>query len=1269
VVDNNKVTLLLVASDNSDLLKTIDLPINIDVIELKDLMAPVDVNGTVLLITPIDWLEINVRKQYANLVSLVSSSDYWLVFTEDDLVDSAILEWLEMGVTDIVGSTQLSMWIHQLSGIHSSDHQETEIWFLSGSQSDKNQRRLQDGLESANFNVSHFSSLESLPADQSPALMICTDLSGLVFAKHILKRADTYIAVLRITDFSQPGQSIIPSAINLSFSVSLNELKFIVVRKALNVDQQKSLTNLYSSQITHAIDQHASVSLTDIQGRIMYANDQFCRASGYSRKELIGANHNLVKSDLHDEAFYQDMWSALKKGDTWKGAICNKRKQGAHYWVEATITPCFGSSGEIWGYCTVRTDISSLKTDSIEQHAYADMLRQSQAFANVGTWDWNIETGELFWSEKIAPLFGYEPGQVETSYENFINAVHPDDRALVEQSISKAVKDGKVYEIEHRVVWQTGELRWLLERGAVTYDSDGNPAHMLGVVQDIHDRKMTEIELAVNKSDLAQANTMMRQVIDNIPDRVFWMNTELNYVGGNEAFYQDAGLKSEEDLVGLSDRDMPWFKSSVDYIDSVISDVLDTHMGRLKYKEERTFADGNTKTVISSIVPLKNSLNEMTGVLGVYQDITESQKTQDLLKKSEERLSLAIEGAGDGIWDWDITSGDMKFSRLYMQMLGFEEFELPHHVDTWVNSVHPDDIEGVNLALSDYLEGKRDDYIVELRLRRKDETYLWVLCRGAVVARFEDGNPKRMIGIHSDIHEQKSIQTHLDLFRKVFDSSSQCIVIANSDQKVIFSNQAFLTEMRLNRDDMVNENFTACIAGDKSVRDEILESLLKSRVPWEGLTERVRNDGSKFSAYNSFGLIEDVAKNITHIFVIFIDFTEELERRKDLSRATKMAEKANKAKSEFLSNMSHELRTPMNSVIGFAQLLEHDEDITVDQRDNIKEILRAGGHLLDLINDVLDLSKIESGRIEMSMESVEVSSLIKECYDLTVPMANDRELTFNINTPKLVSVFADRVRLKQVLLNLISNGIKYNSVKGSITITVDVLEDKVVRINISDTGPGISKEQQYELYQPFNRLGADLTGVEGTGIGLTITERLVTTMNGALGCDSDLGKGSTFWVELPLANEQQLKNLDFDKMRTVDDVNQQSDDYNYTVICIDDNPANLKLISQILTRMGKVNAIAVQDPELGIETALSEAPDLILLDINMPRLNGYDVLKILQASGKFENVPIIAVTANAMPSDIKRGLEAGFSDYLTKPLNLKDTQDIVSRHLNDHQKR
>lgn len=762
--------------------------------------------------------------------------------------------------------------------------------------------------------------------------------------------------------------------------------------RRINKGLQEALWN--SELRRFALDNHAIVSAADVNGNITYVNDTFCRISGYSRDELLGKNHRLLKSGHHSAAFYAEMWDTIAQGKTWQGIVCNLGKDGSEYWVESTIVPFLDSSGLPYQYVSVRTDITALR-------ASEERLHRSQVFANIGTWDWNIQTGELYWSERIGPLFGHQQTIPETTYENFLAAVHPEDRQRVTAAIERCVEQGEDYDIEHRVVWPDGSIHWMMERGDVVRDEHGTALHMLGVVQDITQRKQMESQLLKHKA-----------AMDSSLEGIAIIDVSGRYCYLNPAFAQIYGYSRVSDMVG-------------------------------QY--------------------------------------------------------------------WSMHYGAN-------ELLRFEE--------------------------------------------------------------------------------------------------------------------------------------------------EIMNSLIINH-KWSGEAIGVRKDGNPFPQLLSLSMLDD-----GDLVCIVHDISTAKQSEAEMIAAKEAAEKASQTKSQFLSSMSHELRTPMNAIIGFSQLLDL-EPLNDTQRDNVNEILKASSHLLELINEVLDLSRVEAGRLELNIEDITLCHVIEECLALISPLAEQRDIKIDIahdgenisleQGQKLGAVIrADRVRLKQALINLLSNAVKYNRQHGRVTIECHAVDNGRIRISIRDTGPGIDQELQSQLFQPFNRLGAENSETEGTGIGLVYTKKIIELMNGSVGVDSIPGEGSTFWIDVPgYYCQSAADSIELEQTAPPASNNETGKQYN--VLYVEDNPANMRLMEQVLNRRSNINLLEAHEPLLGLQLATQHRPDLIMLDINLPGMSGYDVLQILQQNEEMQEIPVVAISANAMPCDIQKGLDAGFAHFITKPIKVQELLDIIDK--------
>jgi len=427
----------------------------------------------------------------------------------------------------------------------------------------------------------------------------------------------------------------------------------------------------------------------------------------------------------------------------------------------------------------------------------------------------------------------------------------------------------------------------------------------------------------------------------------------------------------------------------------------------------------------------------------------------------------------------------------------------------------------------------------------------------------------------------------------------------------------------------------------------------------------VRKDGSRFPALVSITALRDDFDEIIGYLLIGADNSVRKHVETELTAAKATAEKANQAKTDFLSSMSHELRSPLNAILGFAQLMESDAaPQTATQKESTGQILQAGWYLLNLINEILDLALIESGKLLLSQEPMSLDEVMLDCRAMIEPQAQQYGVTLQFcafDQPCFVR--ADRTRVKQVLINLLSNAIKYNHPGGTVVVECAVKSVERIRVSVKDSGPGLSPENIAQLFQPFNRLGQEANGEEGTGIGLVMTKRLVELMGGVIGVESVAGVGSVFWVELNRAAAPQLAvGAGEAAVPAPGPAHVRNGTAQRTLLYVEDNPANLKLVEQLIARRPDMQLLSAGDATRGIELAREHRPDVILMDINLPGMSGIRALRILREDPLTQDIPVIAISANAMPHDVRRGLEAGFFRYLTKPIKVTafmETLDVT----------
>jgi len=501
--------------------------------------------------------------------------------------------------------------------------------------------------------------------------------------------------------------------------------------------------------------------------------------------------------------------------------------------------------------------------------------------------------------------------------------------------------------------------------------------------------------------------------------------------------------------------------------------------------------------------------------------------------------------------------------------------------------------------------------------------------------------------------------------KAVFENSTAGLFLHDLEGRMIDVNPMACNIMGYSRDELLS--MTVFDLEGEMGRDKLYKI-------WEGMgpgesrvlenAYPICKDGRTFPAEVRLTKFEIAGEPV--VLASAIDVSERKQKEAELIQAKDVAEKASYAKSEFLSRMSHELRTPMNAILGCGQLLEADysSTLTPEQLTCANEILNAGNHLLELINDVLDISQIESGNITLSIEDVNIFEIIKSSISLVQGQAESAGIAINLvaSACEQSYVRADLLRLKQCMVNLLSNAIKYNNKGGKVDVECRLVGNGLIHVEVRDNGMGMSPQQVASLFQPFERLGAENTEIEGTGIGLSIVKQLIEMMDGSVSVTSEQGVGSCFAMDLVLSGQSSAKTEDVRSMARENYTPAESVEHNI-VLYVEDNPANLRLVERLMEGRGDCGFVGVTTPVAALELVKINMPRLILLDVNLPGMNGFDVLKILRENDASKDIPVIAVSANAMSQDVDRALQAGFDDYVTKPIDIARFQELVSKYL------
>jgi len=703
--------------------------------------------------------------------------------------------------------------------------------------------------------------------------------------------------------------------------------------------------------------------------------------------------------------------------------------------------------------------------------------------------------------------------------------------------------------------------------------------------------------------------------------------------------------------------------------------------------------DGSRFPAVVSVTALRNAEDAIIGYLLIGTDNTARKQAEEALLKAGALQSAIFNSANFSSIATDAKGVIQIFNVGAERMLGYTAAEVMNKI-TPADISDPQEVIVRAKALSIELgtpitpgfealvfkasRGIEDIY--ELTYFRKDGSRFPAVVSVTALRDAEDAIIGYLL-IGTDNTARKEIeaeQKKLDQRLRDQQFYTRSLIESNVDALMTTNPAGIITDVNkqmealtgCTRDELIGAPFKGYFTDPERAETAIKQVLSEKKLTDYELTARARDGKETVVSYNATTFY-DRDRRLQGVFAAARDVTERKrldqvlqETNFELERAKIAAEKANLAKSDFLSSMSHELRSPLNAILGFAQLMDSDTPPpTPAQKESTAQILQAGWHLLTLINEILDLAKVESGQVPLSEEPVSLSEVLLECHGMIDPQAQLHGVTLdfpNFDVP--VFVQADRTRLKQVLINLLSNAIKYNSRPGTVEVKYSSDAPGRMSVRISDTGSGLHPEQLEQLFQAFNRLGQEAGGQEGTGIGLVVAKRLIELMGGTIGVESTVGRGSTFWFELAAVVAPSLSAPDGDTAALAP-LQAQDSASQHTLLYVEDNPANLKLVEQIIARHPGLRLLTAINGPLGIELARKHRPEAILMDINLPGINGFEALRILRSDPLTATIPVIAISANAMPRDVNNGMAAGFFRYLTKPIRVDELMQAITQAL------
>lgn len=822
-------------------------------------------------------------------------------------------------------------------------------------------------------------------------------------------------------------------------------------------------------------------------------------------------------------------------------------------WIQGISQPEPQANGDIlWDGLIL--DVSERKQNEIALNNLSDRLNLAIKSAQIGIWDWDIINDHLVWDERMYALYGIKAADFAGAYQAWEAGLHPDDLLFSRTAIEQAIAGKKDFEPEFRVVWPDGTIRFLKAYALVQRNAQGVAQRMIGINFDISDRRREELE---NK----HLKERLEFVLSASPAVIYTCQVSGDFAA---TFISD----NVQDVLGhTADQ---WLTQLDFWVNHIHPEDLPKVLAELSHLEKQEYnlyqyrflhQDGNYRWIKDEYRLVRDQAGKPVEIIGYFVDISEQQAAlrerelaQEAMRVSEERLLLALEASGDGLWDWNITTNELYLSPQWLGMLGFEVGELPNHFSTWEKLVHPEDQPYMLEKLKAHLQDASVPYRLDYRVITKGGEYRWIANYGKAVIRDEAGNSLRMTGTHRDISEAKKAESEL----------------RQANEKLAISNH-------------------------------------------------------------------------------------------ELARATRL-------KDEFLATISHELRTPLNAILGISEGLQDQVfgAINEKQRLALKTIERSGKHLLELINDILDLSKIEAGQMDLQYTHVAISPLCQSSLAFIKQQALQKRIQIEVNIqPRLPELFVDERRIRQVLINLLDNAVKFTPEGGKITLKVtrETCVQNIICIAVIDTGIGIDQENLKQLFQPFIQVDSALNRqYNGTGLGLALVKRLVEMHGGKVQVSSEIGIGSCFTVDLPCHHgcefSPEFVKPGSPELNTVTETVEHSP----LILLAEDNEASIFTISGYLETIG-YRIILAKNGQEAIALTKAQLPHLILMDIQMPGVNGLEAIKQIRLDPNFINVPIIALTALAMPGDKEKCLAAGANDYLPKPVKLKQLANIIKKFL------
>jgi PAS domain S-box-containing protein len=1029
---------------------------------------------------------------------------------------------------------------------------------------------------------------------------------------------------------------------------------------------------LYRSILSAVPD---DVTVTDLDGRVRLVSPAAVAMFGYEREEeMLGRSlADFLAPEDRERAAAN---TALIHRGIYPGPAEYRglRADGSVVAIEVKAELLRDAGEQPTGMVVIARDITDRKAAEEALRRSGDRLALATSAGGVGVWEYDVVEDELAWDDQMFRMYGITREQFGGAYEAWQSGLHPDDRERGDAEIQMAVRGEKEFDTEFRVLWPDGTVRYIRGIAQAQRDGTGRATRLIGTNWDITETKRTE-------EALQQSEALYRSIMSASPENITVTDLEGRIRLTSSAALAMFGYGSVGEAQGrpLTDFLVPEDR------ERAFGDVALLHRGAApaasEYRGLRV--DGSTFDIEVSGELIRDVHGQPTGMVFVSRDITVRNEAEERLRQSEEQLASAVEGSGVGLWDWYVQTGEETFNERWAEIAGYTLAELaPTSIETWRMLTHPDDLQRADELLDEHFAGKSPIYSFEERVRHKDGHWIWVLDRGKVSEWDGDGRPVRMTGTALDITERKRVDDALrqreSYLSAIIENQPGLVWLKDTESRFLAVNRAFVASSgREDAEEVVGktdfEIWPAELAQKYRDDDAMIMETGRAAVveePIEGTA------GARwFETYKAPVVDEDGVLLGTTGYAA--DVTERRladERLRGANRQLEQAvahandlaveaRSATTSKARFLAHMSHEIRTPLNAIIGFAQLLQHDPSLTAQQADRVTIINRSGEHLLALLTDILELSKVEAKVQRLDRTHFDLRELLEDLALVFGVRAEAQGLTFRTEgfneVPRFVT--GDQVKLRQTLTNLLANAVKFTE-EGGVALRVSALPEAgagghLLVALVEDTGAGIGDDEMGALFAPFEQTKSGLTSGTGTGLGLAISRQFAKVMGGDLSVTSAVGKGSVFRLEVPLEAGTAAM-TEKSGARLVERL--EAGQPPCVVLVVDDDDDGRALLVDLLGGAG-FDVIAASGGLEAVELFASRRPSIVLMDLWMPDVDGNEAMRRIRACEGGAKAKIIALTANFTDGVRVGAFAAGADAFMAKPFRAPALFEQVQR--------